>query len=145
MITAFDSDQIVAIHAKFEKAMELMANMLPYYFLHYGLYESRIDLALEPDEKLRSFDFRRALYNEVPQSKKRYITLSYASLVGKIILLNMYLINLAFICSGDCGVYVIKHLECLLARLPLTEIVDENMTFFREKLCVDLYFNHLEP
>lgn len=48
-------------------------------------------------------------------------------------------------CSGDCGIYAIKHLEYLLAKLPLDDVVDQNIQFCRDKLCVDLFYHHLDP
>ena len=50
-----------------------------------------------------------------------------------------------FYCNGDCGIYVIKHLEYLIAEKDLLEVVDKNMRFWREKLCVDIFYHNLDP
>ena len=46
--------------------------------------------------------------------------------------------------NGDYGIYVIKHLEHLIANKSLTNVVDMHMCFWREKLYVDLFYNNLD-
>lgn len=72
MITAYDSDQSIVVHKDFEKAMEPLANMLPYFFLKCGLFDHRIDFSIEPGQKLQPFDFGRPLSNVVLQCQNRY-------------------------------------------------------------------------
>ena len=48
-------------------------------------------------------------------------------------------------CNDDYGIYVIKHLEHLIANKPLTNMVDLHMCVWMEKLCIDLFYNNLDP
>ena len=34
-------------------------------------------------------------------------------------------------CSGDCGIFALKHLEYLIADKELPDVVDKNMIFLR--------------
>ena len=50
-----------------------------------------------------------------------------------------------FSCNGDCGIFVIKHFKHLIENKSLTDVVDMHMRFWREKLCIDLFSNNLDP
>ncbi|PON62408.1 Ulp1 protease family, C-terminal catalytic domain containing protein [Parasponia andersonii] len=67
--------------------MRPMMKMLPYFLLNVEGVTDRADLDLTTTMKPCDFDVRRLPPNVVPQTTK----------------------------SGDCGVFMIKHLECLLA------------------------------
>ena len=49
------------------------------------------------------------------------------------------------ICSGDCGVYVLKFLEFLISKKNIMDVNDANMEFFRRQLTVDLFFHNAFP
>ncbi|PON50821.1 Ulp1 protease family, C-terminal catalytic domain containing protein [Parasponia andersonii] len=76
-----------------------MLTMLPYFLLNVEGVTNRDDLDLTRMTKPRDFDVRRLPPNVVSQTAK----------------------------SGDCGVFVVKHLECLLADIPLSNVVDDIM------------------
>ncbi|PON78035.1 Ulp1 protease family, C-terminal catalytic domain containing protein [Parasponia andersonii] len=112
MFTVYDSDQALYNDARVEQAMRPMMKVLPYFLLNVEGVTDRADLDLTTTTKPRDFDVRRLLPNIVPQTVK----------------------------SGDCGVFVVKHLECLLADIPLSNVVDDVMQHSRQKLCVDLFY-----
>ncbi|PON32214.1 Ulp1 protease family, C-terminal catalytic domain containing protein [Parasponia andersonii] len=117
MLTVYDSDQALYDDARVEQAMRPMMKMLPYFLLNIEGVTDRADLDLTTTTKPRDFDVRRLPPNVVPQTEK----------------------------SGDCGVFVIKHLECLLADIPLSNVVDDVIQHSRQKLCVDLFYQNIEP
>ncbi|XP_062094226.1 uncharacterized protein LOC133800285 [Humulus lupulus] len=45
--------------------------------------------------------------------------------------------------SGDCGCYVIEHIEHKLLQLPFDNVIDNNMKIFRQRWCVDLFYQNL--
>ncbi|XP_047331186.1 ubiquitin-like-specific protease 1 [Impatiens glandulifera] len=47
--------------------------------------------------------------------------------------------------SGDCGVFTIMHLEYLTASLDISNVVTENMNFWRNKWAVRLFHQIVEP
>ncbi|PON36162.1 Ulp1 protease family, C-terminal catalytic domain containing protein [Parasponia andersonii] len=99
MLTVYDSDQALYDDARVEQAMCPMMKMLPYFLLNVEGVTDRADLDLTTTTKPRDFDVRRLPPNVVPQTAK----------------------------SGDYGIFVIKHLECLLADIPLSNVVDDVM------------------
>ncbi|PON65177.1 Ulp1 protease family, C-terminal catalytic domain containing protein [Parasponia andersonii] len=103
--------------ARVEQAMRPMMKLLPYFLLNVEGDTDRADFDLTTATKPRDFDVRRLPPNVVPQTAK----------------------------SGDCGVFVIKHLKCLLADIPLSNVVDDVMQHSRHKLCVDLFYQNIEP
>ncbi|XP_062117772.1 uncharacterized protein LOC133831485 [Humulus lupulus] len=115
LIKAYDSDITVVSNKDFENKMSRWGKMLPFLIQSSGLLSHRKDVQLQA-QKVR-FEFTRLGTEKVPQTKT----------------------------SGDCGVYVIKHLEYLLAKKPLSEVNDDNMDFFRKKTCVDLFYHNLQP
>ncbi|PON54472.1 Ulp1 protease family, C-terminal catalytic domain containing protein [Trema orientale] len=117
MLTVYDSDQALYNDARVEEAMRPMMKMLPYFLLNVEGVADRDDLDLTTTMKPRDFDVRRLPPDAVPQTAK----------------------------SGDCGVFVVKHLECLLADIPLSNVVDDVMQHSRDKLCVDLFYQNIEP
>ena len=50
-----------------------------------------------------------------------------------------------FFYSNDYGIYVVKHLEHLIVDKTLTDVVDMHMRFWREKLCIDIFYYNLDP
>ena len=44
-----------------------------------------------------------------------------------------------YVDSGDCGMFVIKTAEFLMHGLPLTDLKQDNMGMYRQKLVIDLY------
>ncbi|XP_062085260.1 uncharacterized protein LOC133791349 [Humulus lupulus] len=115
LIKAYDSDITVVSNKEFENKMSRWGKMLPFLIQSSGLLSHRKDVQLQA-QKVR-FEFTRLGTEKVPQTKT----------------------------SGDCGVYVIKHLEYLLAKKSLSEVNDDNMDFFRKKTCVDLFYHNLQP
>ncbi|PON79608.1 hypothetical protein PanWU01x14_008400 [Parasponia andersonii] len=97
--------------------MRPMMKMLPYFLLNVEGLTVRDDLDLTTATKPRDIDVRRLPPNVVPQITK----------------------------SGDYGVFVVKHLECLLADIPLSNVIDDIMQHSRQKLCVDLFYQNIEP
>ncbi|PON40665.1 Ulp1 protease family, C-terminal catalytic domain containing protein, partial [Parasponia andersonii] len=77
----------------------------------------RDDLDLTTTTKPRDFDVRRLSPNVVSQTMK----------------------------SGDCSIFVVKYLECLLADFPISNIVHDVMQHLRDKLRIDLFYQDLEP
>ncbi|XP_047313107.1 uncharacterized protein LOC124916436 [Impatiens glandulifera] len=47
--------------------------------------------------------------------------------------------------SGDCGVFTIMHLEYLTASLDISNVVTENMNFWRNKWAVRLFHQIVDP
>ncbi|PON31510.1 Ulp1 protease family, C-terminal catalytic domain containing protein [Parasponia andersonii] len=117
MLTVYNFDQALYDDARVEQAMHLMMKMLPYFLLNVEGVTDRDDLNLTTMTKLRDFDFRSLPPNVVPQTAK----------------------------SGDCGIFVVKHLEYLLADIPLSNVVDDVMKHSRQKLCVDLFYKNIKP
>ena len=127
---------------EFENKMSRWGKMLPYLIQSSGLLSHRKDVQLQA-EKVH-FEFTRLGTEKVPQTKTRYNSVNHIYIAnnhyGLPIIKKLY-----FLCSGDCGVYVIKHLEYLLAKKPLSEVNDNNMDFFRKKTCLDLFYHNLQP
>ena len=58
----------------------------------------------------------------------------------------LYYIDVVMIfCSGDCGMYAIKHIEHLLCGLKLDTIIDDNMSLFGKEWYVDLWYQDVGP
>ncbi|PON94266.1 Ulp1 protease family, C-terminal catalytic domain containing protein [Trema orientale] len=91
------------------------ADISSYAYAHEGV-ANRDDLDLTTMTKPRDFDVRRLPLDAVPQTAK----------------------------SGDYGVFVVKYLECLLADIPVSNIVDDVMQHSRDKLYVDLFYQNIE-
>ncbi|PON45111.1 Ulp1 protease family, C-terminal catalytic domain containing protein [Parasponia andersonii] len=117
MLMVYDSDQALYDDAHVEQAIRPMMKMLPYFLLNVEGVTDCDDLDLTTTTKLRDFDVRRLPPNVVPQTTK----------------------------SGDRSIFVVKHLECLLADIPLSNVVDDVMQHSRQKLCVDLFYQNIEP
>ncbi|XP_060957906.1 uncharacterized protein LOC115709475 [Cannabis sativa] len=45
--------------------------------------------------------------------------------------------------SGDCGMYVIEHIEHKLLDLPFDGVHDQHMSLFRREMGVDLFYRNL--
>ncbi|XP_062080708.1 uncharacterized protein LOC133785494 [Humulus lupulus] len=93
LIKAYDSDITLVSNKEFENKMSRWGKMLPYLIQSSGLLSHRKDVQLQA-EKVH-FEFTRLGTKNVPRTKT----------------------------SGFCGVYVIKHLEYLLANKLLSENV----------------------
>ncbi|XP_062119852.1 uncharacterized protein LOC133834299 isoform X2 [Humulus lupulus] len=84
-----------------------------------GLFENH-DVILAPqltasESQVRPFDWKLIPREFVPQTKS----------------------------SGDCGCYVIEHIEHKLLQLPFDNVTDNNMKLFRQRWCVDLFYQNL--
>lgn len=80
--------------------------------------------------------------SDVPQVNHHH------SLLSRVSWLTIYLsyIDVVMIFrSGDCGMYAIKHIEHLLCGLKLDTIIDANMSLFRKKWSVDLWYQDVGP
>ncbi|PON57913.1 Ulp1 protease family, C-terminal catalytic domain containing protein [Parasponia andersonii] len=103
MPTVYDSDQALYDDACVEEAMHPMMKMLSYFLLNVERFADRDDLDLTTTTKPHDFDIRRLPPHIVPQTTK----------------------------SGDCGVFIVKYLECLLADIPLSNVIDDVMQHSR--------------
>uniref|UniRef100_A0A803P554 Ubiquitin-like protease family profile domain-containing protein n=1 Tax=Cannabis sativa TaxID=3483 RepID=A0A803P554_CANSA len=45
--------------------------------------------------------------------------------------------------SGDCGIYSIKYVEHLMMKRSLNDVTDKNIQMFRDRWCVDLFYQNL--
>ena len=51
-----------------------------------------------------------------------------------------------FINSGDCGVYMLKHIELHSMSLPLIENMnDENVEYHRRRYTIEIFDGSMEP
>jgi len=51
-----------------------------------------------------------------------------------------------FINSGDCGVYMLKHIELHSMRLPLIENMNnENVEYHRSRYTIEIFDGSMEP
>ena len=59
-----------------------------------------------------------------------------------VLIILIYVIIIVCFCSGDCGIFTLKTIEFLHARLPLT-FTQDNMEFFRKKYAYEVYNKEL--
>lgn len=67
---------------------------------------------------------------------KTYYTISIDVIMSY---LNLTKLILRSFCSGDCGMFTIKAAEFLVHYSPLTNLKQDDMRMFRQKLCIELY------
>ncbi|XP_062074926.1 uncharacterized protein LOC133778929 [Humulus lupulus] len=94
-------------------------NIFPSVLRQSGLFENH-DVILAPqltasESQVRPFDWKLTPREFVPQTKS----------------------------SGDCGCYVIEHIEHKLLQLPFDNVTDNNMKLFRQRWSVDLFYQNL--
>ncbi|PON36493.1 hypothetical protein PanWU01x14_328020 [Parasponia andersonii] len=174
MLTVYDSDQALYDDARVEEAMRPMMKMLPYFLLNVEGVADRDDLDLTTTTKPRDFDVRRLSPNiDLPAYMLTVYDSDQAlyddarveeAMRPMMKMLPYFLLNVEGVAdrddldlttttkprdfdvrSGDCGVFFVKHLECLLADIPLSNVVDDVMQHSRQKLCVDLFYQNIEP
>ena len=80
--------------------------------------------------------------SDVPQVNHHHSLLSRASWLT---IYLSYIDVVMIFCSGDCGMYAIKYIEHLLCGLPLDTIINDNMSLFRKKWSVDLWYQDATP
>ncbi|KAF4369420.1 hypothetical protein G4B88_029476 [Cannabis sativa] len=51
--------------------------------------------------------------------------------------------GLCGVACGDCGMYVIEHIEHKLLDLPFDGVHDQHMSLFRQRWAVDLFYQNL--
>ncbi|XP_062115194.1 uncharacterized protein LOC133829491 [Humulus lupulus] len=112
MITVFDSDHSNFSHNKLSELMEPWTRMLPSLLNASGMFKGHPKLKIaRPKITVPNFDWRRMSTDIIPQSRT----------------------------SEDCGVFAIKHLEFILGDIPLSYAIEDNIQYFRDKLCIDIF------
>ena len=47
--------------------------------------------------------------------------------------------------SGNCGVYAVRFMQHLVADLPLLDIREDKVQYYRDKFCLDILYENDGP
>ena len=47
--------------------------------------------------------------------------------------------------SGNCGIYAVRFMQHLLADLPVLDVDEDKIPYYRDKFCLDLLYNNDVP
>ncbi|KAM6548176.1 hypothetical protein CsatB_019852 [Cannabis sativa] len=118
-IRVYDNDLACTTDAQFDAIMLPWTQLFPHLLRSTGYYDKVNNYILNVDlgdsSQLRSMHARRMPSEVVPQSRT----------------------------SGDCGVYALEYIEHLMLNRSLDNITDDNMRMFRDRWCVDLFYQNL--
>ncbi|KAM6564141.1 hypothetical protein CsatB_024139 [Cannabis sativa] len=119
LLNIFDSSLGSISPNELNRHLAMWEKLLPNLLLQAGLFESH-DMILLPqltasESQVRNFTSKVMDRAVVPQTKT----------------------------SGNCGMYVIEHIEHSMLETTFDNVHDENMKKFRERWCVDLFYQNL--
>ncbi|XP_060969515.1 uncharacterized protein LOC115713230 [Cannabis sativa] len=118
-IRVYDNDLSCTTNAQFDAIMLPWTELFPHLLRSTGYYDqvnnNILNVDLGDSSQLRSMHARRMPSEVVPQSKT----------------------------SGDCGVYALEYIEHLMLNRSLDNITDDSMRMFRDRWCVDLFYQNL--
>ncbi|KAM6594294.1 hypothetical protein CsatA_001997 [Cannabis sativa] len=118
-LNIFDSSLGSISPNELKRHLAMWEKLLPNLLLQAGLFETH-DMILMPqltasESQVRNFTSKVMDRAVVPQTKT----------------------------SGNCGMYVIEHTEHSMLETTFDNVHDENMKKFRERWCVDLFYQNL--
>ncbi|KAF3443247.1 hypothetical protein FNV43_RR12929 [Rhamnella rubrinervis] len=109
-ITLYDPNNAMSQDEFQCRNAKCLSILFPYLLMVHGYYDLYPELKVEGNSNLEPFDIKRELATNVPQQKV----------------------------SGDCGIYIIKYIEYMVAKRQF-DFYNTNAIFFREKLAVDIF------
>ncbi|XP_060973197.1 uncharacterized protein LOC133038834 [Cannabis sativa] len=117
-IRVYDNDLSCTTDAQFDAIMLPWTELFPHLLRSTGYYDqvnnNILNVDLGDSSQLKSMHARRMPSEVVPQSKT----------------------------SGDCGVYALEYIEHLMLNRSLDNITDDSMRMFRDRWCVDLFYQN---
>ncbi|XP_060959949.1 uncharacterized protein LOC133030917 [Cannabis sativa] len=118
-IRVYDNDLSCTTEAQFDAIMLPWTELFPHLLRSTGYYDqvnnNILNVDLGDSSQLKAMHARRMPSEVVPQSKT----------------------------SGDCGVYALEYIEHLMLNRSLDNITDDSMRMFRDRWCVDLFYQNL--
>ena len=137
----YDSNQNMNSNEALEAAMEPMCTMLPNYCMSLDLTHKNTRTL----QHVRRLFSKGYTHHKSNKEKKKRVTPMYVLLHIVYILFRRKTYQIQTLpCSGDCGIFAIKHMENLIANKELYDGVDKNTRFWREKLCVNLFYHNFD-